>query len=131
MTREPIEVTRQDRIYCLKVSSDYHPEVCEECKFYPNCDHMTQDDMTELTIKDLEALEQEPKWIPVSKLPEAGEYIGNVARYYLVQNEYGDMMVASYDGIGWRQMYQHSYVKDKVVAWMPLPELFVPQESEG
>ena len=60
MTREPIEVTRQDRIYCLKASSDYHSEVCEECKFYPNCDHMTQDDMTELTINDLEALEQEP-----------------------------------------------------------------------
>ena len=60
MTREPIEVTRLDRIYCLKASSDYHSEVCEECKFYPNCDHMTQDDMTELTIKDLEALEQEP-----------------------------------------------------------------------
>lgn len=60
MTREPIEVTRQDRIYCLKVSSDYHSEVCEECKFYPNCDHMTQDDLTELTIRDLEALEQQP-----------------------------------------------------------------------
>ena len=59
MTREPIEVTRQDRIYCLKASSNYHSEVCEECKFYPNCDHMTQDDMAELTIKDLEALEQE------------------------------------------------------------------------
>ena len=60
MTREPIEVTRQDRIYCLKAGSDYHSEVCEECRFYPDCDHMTQDDMTELTIKDLEALEQEP-----------------------------------------------------------------------
>ena len=60
MTREPIEVTRQDRIYCLKASSNYHSEVCEECKFYPNCDHTTQDDMAELTIKDLEALEQEP-----------------------------------------------------------------------
>lgn len=60
MTREPIEVTRQDRIYCLKASSDYHRELCEECRFYPNCDHMTQDDMTELTIKDLEALEKEP-----------------------------------------------------------------------
>lgn len=60
MTREPIEATRQDRIYCLKASSDYHSELCEECRFYPNCDHMTQDDMTELTIKDLEALEQEP-----------------------------------------------------------------------
>ena len=59
MTREPIEVTRQDRIYCLKASSDYHSELCEECRFYPNCDHMTQDDMTELTIKDLESLEQE------------------------------------------------------------------------
>ncbi len=65
MTREPIEVTREDRIYCLKASSDYHSELCEECKFYPNCDHMTQDDLTELTIKDLEVLEQEPqtfKW---------------------------------------------------------------------
>lgn len=59
MAREPIEVTRQDRIYCLKASSDYHSELCEECRFYPNCDHMTQDDMTELTIEDLEALEQE------------------------------------------------------------------------
>ena len=58
MEREPIEVTRQDRIYCLKASSDYHSEVCEECKFYPNCDHMTQDDMTELTIKDLENLDK-------------------------------------------------------------------------
>ena len=55
-----IEVTRQDRIYCLKASSDYHSEVCEECRFYPNCDHMAQDDMTELTIKDLETLEQKP-----------------------------------------------------------------------
>lgn len=60
MERVPIEVTRQDRIYCLKASSDYHSEVCEECKFYPNCDHMIQDDLTELTIKDLEALEKEP-----------------------------------------------------------------------
>lgn len=52
-------MTRQDRIYCLKASSNYHREVCEECRFYPNCDHITQDDMTELTIKDLEALEQD------------------------------------------------------------------------
>lgn len=58
MDREPIEVTRADRIYCLKVSSDYHSEVCEECKYYPNCDHMTQDDMTEVTIRDLEKLEK-------------------------------------------------------------------------
>lgn len=53
-----MDKTRADRIYCLKVSSDYHSEVCDECKYYPNCDHMTQDDMTEVTIRDLEKLEQ-------------------------------------------------------------------------
>ncbi|MBE5917630.1 MAG: hypothetical protein E7273_12420 [Pseudobutyrivibrio ruminis] len=62
MDRESIEVTRTDRIYCLKASSDYHSELCEECKFYPNCDHMTQDDMTELTIRDLEKLD-DIKWL--------------------------------------------------------------------
>lgn len=50
-------------LYCLKASSDYHSEVCEECINYPNCDHTIQDDVTETIIK---ALEQEPKtgnWI--------------------------------------------------------------------
>lgn len=77
MTREPIEVTRQDRIYCLKASSDYHSELCEECRFYPNCDHMTQDDMTELTIKDLETLEQEPCKDAVS-VTSVFEIMGNL-----------------------------------------------------
>ena len=45
-------------LYCLKASSDYHSEVCEECIKYPNCDHTGQDDVTETIIK---ALEQEPK----------------------------------------------------------------------
>ena len=80
MTREPIEVTRQDRIFCLKASSNYHSEVCEECKFYPNCDHMTQDDMAELTIKDLEALEQEPCEDAISRektLTAFADYVGS------------------------------------------------------
>lgn len=53
-------MTREDRelaLYCLKASSDYHSEVCEECIKYPNCDHTMQDDVTETIIK---ALEQEP-----------------------------------------------------------------------
>lgn len=77
MTREPIEVTRQDRIYCLKASSDYHSELCEECRFYPNCDHMTQDDMTELTIEDLETLEQKPCEDAVS-VASVFEIMGNL-----------------------------------------------------
>lgn len=53
MTKEERELA----LYCLKASSDYHSEVCEECTKYPNCDHMVQDDVTETIIK---ALEQEP-----------------------------------------------------------------------
>lgn len=53
MTREERKVA----LHCLKASSDYHSEVCEECIKYPNCDHMVQDDVTETIIK---ALEQEP-----------------------------------------------------------------------
>jgi hypothetical protein len=52
MTREEKELA----LYCLKASSDYHSEVCEECIKYPNCDHTIQDDVTETIIK---ALEQE------------------------------------------------------------------------
>ena len=76
------------------------------------------------------ALEQEPKWIPVSdRLPEAGEYVGNVAKYYLVQNEYGDMLVARYTHSGyWEQIYQLKPIGDEIVAWMPLPE---PYKAQG
>lgn len=75
------------------------------------------------------------KWIPVSeRLPEADEYIGDVERYYLVQNEYGDMLVARYTHCGyWEQIYQLKPIGDEVVAWMPLPEPYKaePQESES
>lgn len=53
-------MTKEERklaLYCLKASSDYHSEVCEECINYPNCDHTIQDDVTETIIKELE---QEP-----------------------------------------------------------------------
>lgn len=53
MTREEKSIA----LYCLKASSDYHSEVCEECIKYPNCDHTIQDDVTETIIK---ALEQTP-----------------------------------------------------------------------
>lgn len=68
---------------------------------------------------------QEPRWIPVSeRLPEPNARDGLIARHYLIQNEYEDMLVASYDGKGWKQIYQHEYLKDKVIAWMPLPKRY-------
>ena len=73
---------------------------------------------------------QEPKWIPVSeRLPKTDEYVGNVEKYYLAQNEYGDMLVARYTHSEyWEQIYQLKPVADEIVAWMPLPAPFEPQE---
>ena len=75
-------------------------------------------------------LEQEPRWIPVSeRLPKAGEYVGDVDRYYLVQNEYGDMLVARYTHSEyWEQIFQFEPIGDEIVAWQPLPE---PYKAES
>lgn len=68
------------------------------------------------------------RWIPVSKgSPNPNEKENDCLVYYLVQNEYGDMMVAAYRGntngeIWWEQMYAYKPIKDEVIAWMPLPE---------
>lgn len=71
------------------------------------------------------------RWIPCSRrLPKPNEYENGVRRYYLVQNEYGDMMVCSWDGRCWMQMYHHTNVEDKVVAWMPLPKMWEGGQDE-
>lgn len=69
-------------------------------------------------------LEEQTRWIPCSEmLPKADEYIGDVAKYYLVQNEYGDILVARYThGEYWEQIYQLKPIADKIIAWMPLPQ---------
>lgn len=81
---------------------------------------------------ELKHVQPKEKWIPVSeRLPKAGEYVGNVAKYYLVQNEYGDMIVAHYTHSGyWEQMYKLEPVSDKVVAWMPLPKSYKVESED-
>lgn len=71
-------------------------------------------------------------WISVSeRLPEAGEYVGDVAKYYLVQNEYGDMFVARYTHSGyWEQIYQLKPYADEIVAWMPLPQPYKAESED-
>lgn len=70
------------------------------------------------------------RWIPVSeRLPKAGEYVEGVAKFYLVQNKYEDMLVARYTHSEyWEQIYQLKPIEDEIVAWMPLPEPY--KESE-
>ena len=93
-----------------------------------------EDEIKERSKADFMALcaDEQTEWIPVSeRLPKPGEYVGDVAKYYLVQNEYGDMMVARYTrNEYWEQIYQLKHISDEIVAWMPLPAPFEPQESE-
>ena len=63
------------------------------------------------------------KWIPCSeRLPKENECIGNVWKYYLIQDEYEDMHVAHLSGSGWKTIESVKALECDVVAWMPLPE---------
>lgn len=79
-----------------------------------------------------EALAQEQRWIPCSeRLPKKGEYDGDVAKYYLVQNEYGDMLVARYTHSEyWEQIYQLKPIADEIIAWCELPQPYTESENK-
>lgn len=81
------------------------------------------------------------KWIPCSeRLPEPNQTnkANTVWKYYLIQDEYGDMHTASYrtkyydnsQPDCWVYCNSISVVHDKVVAWMELPELYPYVEEE-
>ena len=85
------------------------------------------------------ATPQEPRWISVSeRLPEehiiADGYI-EPSDYVLVQMKSGLMHVTRYWGNRQCMAYEdwldlHYPTTDEVIAWMPLPKPYEPQESE-
>lgn len=84
--------------------------------------YVTSDDADAL-VTAIKAIEQEPRWISCNKkMPKENEYVDNVCKYYLIQDEYGDMHVAHYTHVGWIPIDSLSALGDNVVAWMPLPE---------
>ncbi|MBR2555391.1 MAG: hypothetical protein IKE94_11055 [Aeriscardovia sp.] len=79
------------------------------------------DDFNVIFDLAIKALEQEPRWIPASeRLPEkTGIYLISI----------GDLVASkSFDGHNFRTESAVRFIPD---AWMPLPEPFEPQESEG
>lgn len=70
-------------------------------------------------------------WIPCSeRLPQKNEYIGDVCKYYLIQDEYGDMHVAHLSNVGWIPMESLKAIGSEVVAYMPLPEPYKAESEE-
>ena len=69
------------------------------------------------------------KWIPTSeRLPKMNEFVGNVCKYHLVQDEYGDMHVAHFSKSGWTSIDGIREIKAEIVAWMELP---LPYKAES
>ena len=86
--------------------------------------------LEEVRDRAIKALEQ-TRWIPVSeRLPKENEYIGNVCKYYLIQDEYGDMHVAHLSNVGWIPMHSLKAIGDEIIAWRELPESY-EEEQDG
>lgn len=84
--------------------------------------------MAEFICEAINLLEQ-TRWIPCSeRLPKENEYIKDVCKYYLIQDEYGDMHVAHLSNVGWIPMNSLKAIGDEVIAWMPLPQ---PYKAES
>jgi hypothetical protein len=103
------------------------------CVPYKKATRIKLNELLEMLDKGLTVTEfADNRWISVSeRLPKADEYVGNVAKYYLVQNEFGDMMVARYTHSEyWVQMYQLKPIANKIIAWCELPQPFKAESEE-
>jgi hypothetical protein len=87
-----------------------------------------KEDYTDVAIQALE----QTRWIPCNeRLPKENEYVDDVRKHYLVQNEYGDMFVAGYIKKNyWEEIYHIEPVTDQIVAWMPLPDPYKEEKEE-
>ena len=74
---------------------------------------------------------QQTRWIPCSeRLPKENEYIWDVCKYYLVQDEYGDMHVAHLSNVGWIPMDSLKAIGAEIIAWRELPEPYKESEDK-
>ena len=76
------------------------------------------------------ALEQEPRWIPVSERLPKRENSEQLRGWYLTTNAYGSVGVTKYEFengsfgfIGWGSDI-------RIVAWMPLPEPYKAESED-
>lgn len=133
MTDEEAKKMLEAKLKCFIAETsgtnhDCNMRLCDGCALnYEQGNMGEQKEALDMAIK---ALEQQ-RWIPVSeRLPKENEYIGNVCKYYLIQDEYGDMHVAHLSNVGWIPMNSLKAIGDEIIAWRELPERY-KAESEG
>ena len=98
----------------------------EEASFIlANIDRRVCDDeLNDALDMAIKALEQEPKWIPVSeRLPE------ELKTVIVTDIETSETYQSRYFGNGYWEC-DNGYFRNRIVAWMPLPKRYEPQESE-
>ena len=120
-------MTQEEAIRIIKIVL----AVAEDFEIIVQGEEFTEEKCKEAVGAVIKALEQ-TRWIPASeRLPKACEYIGDVDKYYLVQNEYGDMLVARYTHSEyWEQIYQFQPIGDEIVAWRELPRPYKAEREE-
>lgn len=83
----------------------------------------------EKTIREWINILGQTTWIPCNeRLPKENEYIGDVCKYYLIQDEYGDMHVAHLSNVWWIPMGSLKAIDYEIIAWRELPE---PYKTES
>jgi hypothetical protein len=83
----------------------------------------------------IKALEQEPRWIPVSERLPNSEYGESDSMLVCFENETQDVLY--FDGSNWCYPTGETYISvnhkngwhNKVVAWMPLPQPYSEVEE--
>lgn len=120
-------------------------EMAEDCvkredvkKFlYERLDRLNDDELYDIFSKiiddmynELPSVTPQTRWIPCNeRSPKENEYIGNVCKYYLIQDEYGDMHVAHLSNVGWIPMDSLKAIGNEIIAWKELPQSY-KAESE-
>lgn len=97
---------------------------CDDTEIMNQCIECAKDhEQLAEWLTELKQLREQTRWIPCSEqLPKENEYVGDVCKYYLIQDEYGDMYVAHLSSVGWIPINSLKAIGDEVVAWQPLPQ---------
>lgn len=125
-----------------KEAQEWHENQVRKCKLIPfaEMDYTHENDCIECArdhkqlaewLKELKQLREQTRWTPCSeRLPKENEYVGDVCKYYLIQDEYEDMYVAHLSSVGWIPINSLKAISDEVIAWRPSPQPYRVEKED-